>query len=559
MEKSFYNYSDFLYKRKQGDCKITFEMGKLKNGKETIYKHTPTLSEIAKGTETDYEEIKVTDIWKEKRKGKTDSIVGTSIVNILNASNILKKFLKEYKVEIEKIHPNKIEELYNYIVVLKEKYNLNEIDNNAILELYYKITDEISAKQEYYMFNEDKIISSKNILEQLKPSENKEYNSMFNFLKEVYSLDIEEILGFSGQNSLICDILENKINKYTSMQTLFSTVIVDSLRKLMNNIKELIGDYAVFINISIYKFLIDLQNVYIFRESELYKMQKYNILYNYQFEQPNNTFYNKMRTYLENNADENSTSFIYDITIIFINSLISDIEYIKFEIDKKYLKDNNVTKLINALSFNESELPRVLIDYRTVTKNFYGEKLKTPKSVPYMYSYYITTLLELYDVSIYHLHLDNRELHKCKNCSRYFITDTKNSEIFCKRIDLKNKGKKTRYCYEVGQEYRKSKNITSIKDLHHTLYNRLYRRWKKYENEEDKELEQKYKKEFDDYKQKYEQLRTVWRNKEITKKQLKAELLKELEKDNKRIEKGNKKEKRNRHYLTSEDIIKRNQ
>ena len=48
MEKSFYDYSDFLYKRKQGDCKITFEMGKLKNGKETIYKHTPTLSEIAK-------------------------------------------------------------------------------------------------------------------------------------------------------------------------------------------------------------------------------------------------------------------------------------------------------------------------------------------------------------------------------------------------------------------------------------------------------------------------------------------------------------------------------
>lgn len=543
MEKSFCNYSDFLYKRKQGDCKIVFEMGKLKNGKETIYKHTPTLNEISKNIETDYEEVKVADIWKEKRKGKTDSIVGTSIVNILNASNALKKLFKEYKIKIDKIHPSKIEEIYNHIIVLTEKYNLNKMSKNARLELYYKLDDEISAKQEYYMFNEDKIVSNRNILGQLKLSESKEYNSMYNFLKEVYSLDIEEILGFSGQNSLICEILEDKISKYTTIQTLFSTAMGDILKMLINEIEELIGDYGVFINVSIYKFLIDLQNMYIFRESELYKMQKYNILYNYQFEQPNNTFYNKMRTYLENNADENSKSFIYDITIIFIDSLVADIEYIKFQIDKKYFKDNDMKKLIECINLNEPELPRVVIDYRIVTKNFYGEDLKNPKSVPYLYSYYITTLLELYAVSIYHLHLDNRELHKCKNCGRYFITDTKNSEIFCKRIDPKNKAKRTRYCYEVGLEYRKSKNITSIKDLHHTLYNRL-------RNKEPY---------FTDYKNKYKKWREEWRNKEITKKQFQNNLFKELEKDNKRIEKDNKKEKRNRHYLTSEDILKRHQ
>lgn len=465
MKKSFYNYSDFIFKRKQGDCKIVFEMGKLKNGKETIYKHTPTFSEISKNIETDYEEVKVADIWKEKRKGKTDSIVGTSIVNILNASDFLNKLFKEYKIKIDKIHPSIIEEIYNHIIVLTEKYSINKMSKNTRLKLYHKLYDEISEKQDYYIFNEDKFISIRNTLEQLKPNESEEYNLMYNFLKEVYSLDIEEILEFSEQYSLLCDIFENKVNKYTTIQTVLSTAIGGILKMLIDEIKELIGDYGVFINISIYKFLVDLQNIYIFRESALYKMQKYNILYNYQFEQPNNTFYNKMRAYLEDEANENSKSFIYDITIIFIDSLIADVEYIKFKVDKKYFKDNLITRLMKATDSNESELPRVFIAYRTVTENSYGEDLKSPKSVPYLYGYYITTLLELYDVSIYHLHLDNRELHKCKNCGRYFITDTKNSEIFCKRIDPKNKSKRTRYCYEVWTRIQKKQKYNKHKRL----------------------------------------------------------------------------------------------
>ena len=540
MEDYYLNYSDIFYKKRQRDCKIVFEMGKSKSGKETIYKHTPTLNEIAKDIETDYKEITITDLWEEKRKGKTDSIIGTSIVNILNASNTLKKLFQEYKLRIKEIHPKILEELYNQVIEIKKKYGLDKLNKNSVLELYYKIDSKINEKAEYYMFEENKLVSSKEIIEQIKLSENKEYNLIYNFLKEVYSLDIEEKLGFSGQCSLIIDILENRPNKKLNIHFLFSSAVVDNLEMLMKDIEKLIGNNAVFINNSIYKFIVDLQTTYFYIGSELYKTEKYNILYKYQFEQPKNAFYNIMRKYLKDGADENSNNFLYDIVIIFISSLISDIENIKSETNIICAQNNFVIDIFKNFYSSKTELPRVQIKYKEITENHYGEKLKTPKSIPFRYEYYDTTLLELYAVTKYHLYLDNREIHKCKNCGRYFITDTKNSEIFCKRIDPKYKGRKIRYCFEIGQQENKSQNIESIKNLHHTLYNRFYSRWQKYEKGEEGG---KYHKEYKTYIDKYGLLKEQWKNKEITKKQLRTELLKELEKDNKRIEKVNKKEK----------------
>lgn len=506
MEDYYLNYSDIFYKKRQRDCKIVFEMGKSKSGKETIYKHTPTLNEIAKDIETDYEEITITDLWGEKRKGKTDSIIGISIVNILNASNTLKKLFQEYKLLIKEIHPNILEELYNQVIEIKKKYKLDKLNKDSVLELYYKIDSKINEKAEYYMFKENKSVSNKEIIKEIKSSEDKEYNLMYNFLKEVYSLDIEEKLGFSGQCSLIIDILENTD---IAINFLFSSAVVDNLEMLMKDIEKLIGNNAVFINNSIYKFIVDLQTTYFYIGSELYRTEKYNILYKYQFEQPNNTFYNNLRIYLENKPDENSNNFLYDIVMFFMNSLISDMESIKFEIDKHYIKNNIMKSFINAISpdFDNTELPRVLIEYQTITENHYGEKLKTIKSVPYKYAYYITTLLELYAVTKYHLYLDNREIHKCKNCERYFITDTKNSEIFCKRIDPKYKGSKRRYCFEIGQQENKSQNIENTKKLHHTLYNRFRN------NEEYRETE------FPKYMKEYKEIKEKLKRGEITKRQ----------------------------------------
>ena len=189
------------------------------------------------------------------------------------------------------------------------------------------------------------------------------------------------------------------------------------------------------------------------------------------------------------------------------------------------------------------EIPKAQIEYKRQKTDFYGTEYKKLNFKPFSYTYNISTLTELYNVTKYHLQLDNREIHKCRQCGRYFVTNTKNSEIFCRREDPKYKGNGIRYCYQVGQEHTKSKDITSIKDLHHTLYNRL-------RNKEPY---------FTDYKNKYKKWREEWRNKEITKKQFQNNLIKELDKYNKIQAKKNKTEKRNRHYLTSEDILKRHQ
>ena len=327
---------------------------------------------------------------------------------------------------------------------------------------------------------------------------------MYNFLKEVYSLDIEEKLGFSGQCSLIINILENTD---IDINFLFSSAVVDNLEMLMKNIEKLIGNNAIFINNSIYKFIVDLQTTYFYIGSELYRTEKYNILYKYQFEQPKNAFYNIMRKYLKGSANENSNNFLYDIVIIFISSLISDIVNIESETNVRCAQSDPVTDIFKNFYSSKAELPRVQIKYKEITENHYGEKLKDSKSIPFRYEYYITTLLELYSVTKYHLYLDNREIHKCKNCGRYFVTDTKNSEIFCKRIDPKYKGSKRRYCFEIGQQENKNQNIENTKKLHHTLYNRFRN------NEEYKETElPKYMKE---YKENKEKLRSG----EITKKQ----------------------------------------
>ena len=55
----------------------------------------------------------------------------------------------------------------------------------------------------------------------------------------------------------------------------------------------------------------------------------------------------------------------------------------------------------------------------------------------------------------------------------------------------------------------------------------------------------------------YKKWREEWRNKAITKKQFQNYLIKELNKYNKLLVKRNQIEKRNRHFLTSEDIMER--
>ena len=132
---------------------------------------------------------------------------------------------------------------------------------------------------------------------------------------------------------------------------------------------------------------------------------------------------------LENNfdlkLDKNNKTFLKDICNMFFDSILSDLEYIILN-----LEINNIRKIFPELnSFipknpndYDIELPRAYINYR---ENFEFENYKTQNIRPFVYTYNISTLLELYCVTIYHLRLDNREIHICKQCGRYFVTNTK--------------------------------------------------------------------------------------------------------------------------------------
>lgn len=341
--------------------------------------------------------------------------------------------------------------------------------------------------------------------------------------------------------NFILDIIQFEKDKIEVIESFYIQNLFFIINMLEINLKFILGDIAFIFNNMIYNFCSDLKNIYSQRKSSSFLYHKFSLLKTYEYEKPSDTFYNQLRDYYKKELDKNNKTFLLDICNMFFDSILSDLEYIILN-----LEINNIRKIFPELnSFipknpndYDIELPRAYINYR---ENFEFENYKRQNIRPFVYTYNIATLLELYCVTIYHLRLDNREIHICKQCGRYFVTNTKNSEIFCRRKDPKYKGKGVRYCYQVGQEQTKSKNITSIKDLHHTLYNRL-------RNKEPY---------FTDYKTKYKKWREQWKNKEITKKQFQNYLIKELDKYNKLLVKNNKKEKRNRHFLTSEDIIKR--
>lgn len=523
------NNKKVLTMLEKGNYQINFAMSSPKNGIEKIYSKNKT---------QEYQEVAIQDFWKENRGKRNIGIIGTTLVNILNKLADIKRELNTCKSRINEIDINQLYELYCNIQKFIKKYDIDNVNKEILQNKYIQIQEDIVSKQEQHILDAGEMLTTKEILKGLYKTEDKDYNLICDFLHDIYleKFDSLDLYNF------ILDILKSEKDKIEIVETLYIKEVSNIIDTLQASLKFILWDLEFVFNIMIDNFKLDLKTLYLQKETENFIYHKYSVLNTYKYEKPSDTFYNQLREYYKNELDKNNTRFLQDICNMFLDSILSDLEYIKFNYTIEELKQK---PLINSLiptipsDFNV-ELPRTYISYRT---NFEWENYKTQNIKPFIYSYNITTLLELYSVTIYHLRLDNREIHICKQCGRYFVTNTKNSEIFCRREDPKYKGNGIRYCYQVGQEHTKSKDITSIKDLHHTLYNRL-------RNKEPH---------FTDYMTKYKKWREEWKNKEITKKQFQNYLVKELDKYNKIQVKMNKKEKRNRHYLTSEDILKRHQ
>lgn len=521
-----------FYSNKKANYQMSFAISKPKNGIEMISQYTPNIEK-----EKELKTVKVQDFWEEKRKDRTENIIGTTLVNILNKHKEIEEEINSCKLKIQEVKIDTIYELYEQTLKAIEKYNIRKIDNETIFKIISKIDEDVFQLQTEDIDNNDTMLSNREVLQRLNKSENEDYNVICNFLKDIFIEKFDLIDSFN----FILDIIQFEKDKIEVIESFYIQNLFFIINMLEINLKFILGDIAFIFNNMIYNFCSDLKNIYSQRKSSSFLYHKFSLLKTYEYEKPSDTFYNQLRDYYKKELDKNNKTFLLDICNMFFDSILSDLEYIILN-----LEINNIRKIFPELnSFipknpndYDIELPRAYINYR---ENFEFENYKRQNIRPFVYTYNIATLLELYCVTIYHLRLDNREIHICKQCGRYFVTNTKNSEIFCRRKDPKYKGKGVRYCYQVGQEQTKSKNITSIKDLHHTLYNRL-------RNKEPY---------FTDYKTKYKKWREQWKNKEITKKQFQNYLIKELDKYNKLLVKNNKKEKRNRHFLTSEDIIKR--
>lgn len=448
--------------------RIKFEMGDNKQGIERLYKYNDNVLEPE---ESKYNEIDVTDLYGEDRKRK-NNIIGTTLVNFLNQAPTIKEKLT-YAIESIKIL--NIEKIFEEIEKISSKYNIDKLSKEDLKEYYNNSCKLIDLKDNEYT---DKIIDllendSEKFYTTFAPDENeiiediltdkklKDNNvkNMLLFLKEIYSLTDFYII--DNEIDYLYEILIKEIPKEQIIIELYTNTIYQMLKDLKNDIKQLLGKYDFLINTFVNNFETDLANIYIPNNIETLKFHKQYIENNY-IRGTTNTYHRYLNTYYNKHKEKQDTiSLIKYMTTLFLNSVIYDIDMIFFQ--------------LQAFAGNVvmSELPSVTISYERTKKDI-EENREWPevRLKPTIYTYNITCLMELFNVSVYHITLDNRVMSNCKVCGKYFISETRNTELFCRRIDTKDR--KQRHCYIVGKQVNTVAIHDDVKDLYKKLYNRMF-------------------------------------------------------------------------------------
>lgn len=447
--------------------RIKFEMGDNKQGIERLYKYNDNLLEPE---ESKYKEIDVIDLYGEDRKRK-NNIIGTTLVNFLNQAPAIKEKLT-YAIESLKIL--NIEKIFEDIEEISSKYNIDKLSKEDLKEYYNNACKLIDLKENEYT---DKIIDSlENDSEEFynisAPSKNeiiqeiladkklKDTNikNMLLLLQDIYSLT--DFYVIDNEIDYLFEILIKEISKEKLIIELYTNAIYQILKDLKSDINQLLGKYNFLINSLVNNFETDLANIYIPNNSETLEFHKQYIENNC-IRGTTNTYYRYLNTYYNKHKEkQNTISLIKYMTTLFINSVIYDIDMIFFQ--------------LQAFAGNVvmSDLPNVTISYERSKKDI-EENREWPevKLKPTIYTYNITCLIELFNVSVYHIILDNRVMSNCKVCDKYFVSETRNTELFCRRIDKKDR--KQRYCYIVGKQVNTVAIHDDVKNLYKKLYNRM--------------------------------------------------------------------------------------
>ena len=494
------NYFDFLVY--PNNYQIIFSMGENKEGQESlnIY-HNNSNAKI--------EAIDNSDIFGEDRKRK-NNIIGTSLVNILNVSKALLEVLAEYMNLVNRLDKNMLENIYTNILKLCDKYHLQNIDTKDFEIYYYEIWDVIN--------NSDKGIFNLKFLKQLinentktillyaiedkDTSKLKIRQQILSFLLELYSNKSTYSLG-SQDIFFIYNVIIKSSNKKNLLLDTYNAILFELLSDLkLDIISKLKQTNKHFITVLFDHFYDDYNKIYSKKDKTILKYHM-RLLFNNNTNS-SNTYHELMFSYYSNtNRFKNINTLPVDSVTIFIKSLISDIEFLKNSVSDE--------KVISHV-----KLPTADITYAKPDDTYINSKYR-------VYTYNPTCLKDLFFVSMYHILLDNRALLKCKVCDKYFISETRNNELFCRRIDPKDK--KERPCYIVGKKPTYTLLTEEIINLYKKISNRLSNNKENYPNE------------YEIFIKKYKAFKKDFKNKEHNQDIWEEEKLKWLNKYNNELKK----------------------
>ena len=538
MEK--YNEKMFFLASKNKYYEISFVVSNDKNkiGREELHNYKEYIDPktfIEESLAEPYKRensIAPKDLFGEKREKV--GVIGTTIVNILNSSASIINILKCYKNRLKEINKQTIEKFYNLIFDLSNKNNIYKIDIKTRMSEFYNISDLINdtfleVSTDLSMSEIIEKIENQNLLDTTRY----ETKIIYYFIREVYKIQNIEILE-SGTNDIIRDCIENyNKNKIKTIQYIYEYTAIRTLELIKAKIANVLKEYHFVITNFIEQFTYDLNNIYtkysnediIYHLSELESLNKTN-----DYTIP--TYNREILLYYKENY--NQETYLQDLISIFIDYLVVELNSIlrictpitewkkyknsiknmyydkygitldSFEemekavhlnLSKNKLKEITKQKIVSLFNsiLKSCELPRVRI-YDTEIK-YNNENLPAKEFV-----YKISSLQDLLYTTLYHLEMDNRQILQCNTCNRYFVSYTRNNEIFCKRIDPYDS--KQRLCSAVGNANIKENLSKEVKDLKHKIENRLWNK-KKY-GEELKEY-YAFKKAYKEYKQKIKQ------------------------------------------------------
>lgn len=380
--------------------------------------------------------------------------VGTTIVNLLNASNDLLLALNQFLSVLENFNFEEVKQICLKISGIIDKYKLrtynvkNITDNlymlyNTIIDarLYKKYKGNISnMKKELYY----------SITDYVKDKE--DYNRLIlcdEFLEEIYSLKNDYISKLDL--IILVDVMLH--NEVDLEKNFFHQILLNIVEKLENNLRKNFKKPLRHLLRQIFKqFYNDFKTAD--DDTSLNKLLKNS---EEKLEQkPYNNYYKELDTYLsilENNSineikkiksshiinnhlPKKFDQFTYkDMAIVFVKSLIDDIEFMK----NNYQEHNTELKYYNAIK---------------------------PKENTYIYE--ISSWRELFYVSKFHIQKNKTYLKRCATCGKIFIAEKPNRDNNCQRKCYSN----PKYtCREYASKcYRKSsKNTITISKINNNI------------------------------------------------------------------------------------------